>query len=228
MSSSDQEEYYLNVEADAFFKRNPYDFETLPTYKESLLEFLVSENDSLQLANVLEIGCHIGDLLAAVVNIAGSERGYGIEPSALAVAEGLNRFSESCNFIRGTAADTEKFEEIPLVDLAIVNDVFCWMSRESLMTSIRNIDNQIRIGGLLLIRDFYPDRKVRNRNKHAGDEPIYCHKILGSHSAIFEATGMYEVVKSRIFSDRSFSLSRANDLGWLENRWRDVLLKKVG
>ena len=228
MSNSEQEKYYLDVEADAFFNRNLYDFDTLPLYKESLLNFLISENESWQLDNVLEIGCHIGDLLAAVVRIAGSQRGYGIEPSAMAVAEGQSRFSESCTIVRGTAADTETFGDIPAVDLAIVNDVFCWMSRESLMTSIRNIDNQIRIGGLLLIRDFYPDQKVRNRNKHAGDEPIYCHKIPGSHSAIFETTGMYEVVKSRIFSDGSFRLSRDNDLGWLENRWRDVLLKKAG
>lgn len=227
MSNSEQEKYYLDIEADAFFNRNIYDFDTLPPYKESLLQFLVSDNESWQLDNVLEIGCHIGDLLAAVVKLAGSQRGYGIEPSAMAVAEGQSRFSESCTIVRGTAADTETFGDIPSVDLAVVNDVFCWMSRESLITSIRNIDNKIRIGGFLLIRDFYPDRKVKNENRHAPGESIYCHKIPGSHSSIFEATGMYEVVKSRIFSDESFRLSTENEFGWLENRWRDVLLRKV-
>ena len=130
--------------------------------------------------------------------------------------------------MHGKISETEKFEGLPAIDLAMVNDVFCWMSRESLMTSIRNIDSKIRIGGLLLIRDFYSDKKVKNKNRHAAGESIYCHKIPGSHSSIFEATGMYEVVKSRIFSDESFSLSHANEFGWLENRWRDVLLKKVG
>lgn len=228
MTKSEQEKYYLEVEADAFFSRNHYDFDSLPPYKQSLLGFLADDADSLSFDYVLEIGCHIGDLLAAVVRVGEAKRGYGIEPSAMAVAEGQRRFSETCTIARGTCAESSLFEDIPESDLVIVNDVFCWMSREGLLTSIRNIDSRVKIGGYLLIRDFFPDKKIKNQNKHAGDKPIFCHKIPGSHSSIFEATGMYEVVKARIFSDESFELSTQNELGWLENRWRDVLLRKVG
>ena len=222
-----QDEVYLDKEADDFFNRNQYDFDCLPSSKKELISNFHSILERQEISNILEIGCHIGDLLNHCVKIFGAERGYGIEPSMDAVKEGQKRFSQRCHLIRGVAAQDEVFEKVPVCDLVIVNDVFCWISRDSIFRSIANIDEHICDAGHLIIRDFLPSSFIRNKNRHVKDQDVFCHKIIGSHAEIFKQTGNYQVIASRVFSDVDFKLSTTTEFDVSENRWIDTLLQKT-
>ena len=229
MKKPNQDQYYLDVEADNFFKRNPYDFERLSEKKREFLDFFMKDLKGAHLRNILEIGCHIGDLLNYAVNAFNAEKGWGIEPSRNAILEGNKRFSDRCNLFHGVIGDSDLVQRIPICELVIVNDVFCWISRETILQSIANIDSVIAESGYLLIRDFLPDRHLRNQNHHITDVEVFCHKITGSHSGLFTQTGNYQVISSQIFTDNSNKLSKTQQNGITastENRWLDILLQK--
>ena len=107
----------------------------------------------LEINTVFEVGCHIGDLLNYAGQLFDSKKRVGVEPSQMAVRQGRNLFPKN-DYIIGVVAElTENVNFIS--DLTIVNDVFCWISRETLFQSINNIDRTLKVGGRLLIRDFY-------------------------------------------------------------------------
>jgi hypothetical protein len=220
-----QDNYYFDKEANDFFDRNQYDFSKLPEKKQHLVDKFHSQLRNYKIDNILEIGCHIGDLLNYSVNILNSEKGYGIEPSSKAVLEGKIRFPK-CNFVNSIACDDSAFNEIPKCDLVIVNDVFCWVSRETIFKTVANIDHHIKEEGHIIIRDFYPNTNVRNKNKHINDQDVYCHKIIGSHSELFLKSGNYQLISSSVFTDSDFNLSKTREFSLFENRWIDVLLQK--
>jgi cyclopropane fatty-acyl-phospholipid synthase-like methyltransferase len=222
-----QDKVYLDKEADDFFERNKYNFDNLPTKKKDLVDNFEQYIVSKSISNVLEIGCHIGDLLNYSVEKFEAQNGFGIEPSGNAVEEGNNRFSQKCRFIKGVASQDDVFDNIPACDLVIVNDVFCWISRESILRSVANIDEHIRDSGYLIIRDFLPSSFIRNQNRHVNDQEVFCHKIIGSHAEIFKQIGNYQVLASRVFSDVQLSLTETHEYGASENRWIDILLHKT-
>lgn len=125
------------------------------------------------------------------------------------------------------ASQDDVFDNIPACDLVIVNDVFCWISRESILRSVANIDEHIRDSGYLIIRDFLPSSFIRNQNRHVNDQEVFCHKIIGSHAEIFKQIGNYQVLASRVFSDVQLSLTETHEYGVSENRWIDILLHKT-
>jgi hypothetical protein len=226
MKKSDQDQYYLDVEGDSFFNRNTYDFDQLPEKKKEFIDYFIKDLIGEKIDNILEIGCHIGDLLDYSVTALNAKQGWGIEPSHQAIIEGNKRFSHQCNLIHGVIGNSALLDNVPKCELVIVNDVFCWISRETILQSITNIDSIITESGYLLIRDFLPDRRLRNRNHHITDAEIYCHKILGSHTAIFCQTGNYQIISSKVFTDNSSTLSKTKEYDSIENRWMDTLLQK--
>ena len=225
MKNKNQDNYYLNKEADDFFERNRYNFSKLPEKKKALIDQFHTQISNFKIDNILEIGCHIGDLLNYSVDLFNSKKGYGIEPSSSAVNEGKKRFSK-CNLIEGIACDDSVFKEIPECDLTIVNDVFCWVSRQTIFRTIANIDEHVKENGLLIIRDFYPNINVRNQNKHIKDQDVFCHKIKGSHVDLFLQSGNYQLISAKVFTDNENILSKIKEFSSLENRWIDVLLQK--
>lgn len=226
MKISKQDNYYLDVEADAFLERNRYDFKQLPEKKKKFVQSFEERLIDRKVSNVLEIGCHIGDLLNYTVESLKANAGFGIEPSGTAVDVGNRQFGKKCRLFKGVAGDDKIFSSIPSCDLVLINDVFCWISRETIFQSVSNIDDRISDGGYLLIRDFLPDKRIRNHNRHAGDNPIYCHKIPGSHASIFIQSGNYQIVQSQVFVDDGKELSATDEYDYMENRWIDILLKK--
>ena len=79
MKMSKQDKYYLDVEADAFFERNRYDFSVLPEKKMRFMEYFITFLAKENISNILEIGCHIGDLLNYTVAAVGASAGCGID-----------------------------------------------------------------------------------------------------------------------------------------------------
>lgn len=226
MKKDNQDDYYLIKEGDDFFNRNKYDFNKLPKKKKSLIDQFEMYIPKNKINNILEIGCHIGDLLNYSVKLFDSKKGYGIEPSSNAIYEANKRFSSCCNFKNGVASQDLIFKDIPECELVIVNDVFCWISRETILRSISNIDEQIAKNGYIIIRDFYPETKVRNQNKHVIDQDVFCYKIVGSHVDLFLKTGNYQLISSHVFTDTDNVLSQTKEYSLSENKWIDVLLQK--
>ena len=220
-----QDDVYKMIEADQFFDRNQYDFNQLPLKKRSLLDNHFQFIESTKVNSVLEIGCHIGDLLNYTGQRCNSKILYGIEPSEKAIKVGKKMFPD-CNFINGVLAD-ESISKLPKFDLTILNDVFCWISRDTLFDSIANIDRTLNIGGMFLLRDFLPDRFIENRNKHVEAHEVLCFKIPGSHGNIFLNSGKYKLISSKVFMGNELGLSKERFGDQLEDRWIEMLLVKV-
>ena len=81
-----QDDYYLDVEADAYFdrwqsKNNSFDGKLRSSKKDILLK--LEQENLLSKKKVLEVGCFIGDLLKQIKDKYESDV-YGVETSAKA------------------------------------------------------------------------------------------------------------------------------------------------
>ena len=92
-------------------------------------------------------------------------------------------------FIRGTASAVPLRESF---DLVIVNFVFHWIDRQSLLRAVAEVDRLVRDGGYLLIGDFYPANQLQVRYHHLKDEEVYTYKQ--NYAATFLASGLYHPV----------------------------------
>lgn len=226
-NTTNQDQVYLDKEANDFFERNKYNFDEVPEFKKSLIDNFSNYLNTQEIDTIFEVGCHIGDLLNYCIKKFDASRGYGIEPSLKAVQEGKDRFSDTCNIEHGVIGDQLLLEKIPNCDLIIVNDVFCWISRATILQSISNIDKHLNFGGHLIIRDFLPSKNIRNQNKHVHNQEVFCHKVIGSHAKIFEQTGNYQIIHSNVFSDANLDLTTTKEFNLSENRWIDIILRKT-
>ena len=229
MTTSEQDNYYLKKEGDDFFRRNFGGKEPprLRTAKVSIHEQI----GALGIAGdaVLEYGCCYADLLAVLAEESPGRFCAGVEASLEAVKFGQARYGSKVEFHHGTIADNSLNrapEFAGRFDLVIVDDVFGWVSRETLFQSIANINEVLKEGGHLFIRDFYPIEKIKNRNHHIADAEVFNYKIPGSHSRMFESSGLYEIISQHIFvdtTDMSAGYKSARKFG---TRWADTVLRK--
>jgi SAM-dependent methyltransferase len=135
----------------------------------------------------LEIGAANGFRLAAIHQRTGAEA-VAVEPSERAVLDGKASFP-FITFIRGTAS------AVPLrkaFDLVIVNFVFHWIDRQSLLSAVAEVDRLVRDGGYLLIGDFLPANQLQVRYHHLEDREVYTYKQ--NYAATFLASGLYHAV----------------------------------
>ena len=159
----------------------------------------------------------------------GIQECVGVEASNEAIIFGKQKFGDSVDIVNGTIAnnnmnDDPKFENY--FDLIIIDDVFGWVSRETLFESISNIDNVLKDGGFLFIRDFYPDKRSKTKNHHVQDSLVFNFKIPHSHASVFLASGMYEIQWQKVFFDNlGISTSYKSDNPF-HYRWIDVILRK--
>lgn len=224
MTSSPQDQFYVDVEADAFFDRNQgsIDARALRAKKRTIVDQL--DAAGLTPRRVLELGCNYGDLLHLYAQK--DAECHGVEPSRKALDFGRSSFDSGVALHHGTIAENPvsadpKYDRY--FDLVVVDDVLCWVSRETLFHSIRNIDNAIGEGGFLFLREFFPLKNTRNRNHHVQGEEIYCYKPAGPHVAMFLASGMYAIVSQRVTLDDQDAWAEGKPF---ESRWSDTLLRK--
>ena len=229
MKQSEQDRYYLDVEADRFFRRNMSDVDpaSLRPYKRGLVERLTAAGVTPR--RVIEFGCCFGDLLHHFATEGGAELAVGVEPSADAVARGRTAYGDTIRLEQGTLADNPISADPALsgtFDTIVIDDVFCWVSRETLFQSVANIDDLLADGGHLLIREFAPLHGKRNRNHHAAGEAIFCHKPAGPHYRIFTSGGTYAEVWQQVWLDRDDAWANASPDRRFEARWVDTVLRK--
>jgi SAM-dependent methyltransferase len=229
MKISDQDEYYRNKEGDDFFRRN-FRGKELPELRPA--KKVIAENlraSGIKFQSVLEYGCNYGDLLHFLRKEGLAEECRGVEASEEAVAFGRERYGSEIVLERGTIADNAVNDSEAFAnhfDLAIIDDVFGWVSRQTILSSVANIDNMVADGGYVFIRDFWPDKRVKNRNHHVKDGDVFNFKVPGSHAQLFLATGMYEIHWQKVyFDDIGMSTGYKSDNPF-NYRWTDIILKK--
>lgn len=226
MRDSEQDRHYVEVEADAFFTRNHPrpDPHRLRPAKRAIAE--VIEDCGIKPTRVLEYGCNYGDLLQHYAS-RGAEA-HGVEPSRKAVEFGLDAYGEAVRLYHGTLAENPVNANPELrgsFDLVVIDDVFCWVSRETLFQSIANVDDALAEGGYLFIREFFPLANSKNRNHHVEGADVYCFKPAAPHYRIFTASGIYATVWEKVWMDRQDSWVSENRDPF-ESRWVDSLLRK--
>ena len=229
MKKSKQDEYYLNSEGDDFFKRNFANREIPDLRLNKKVIYDEIKESGISYKRVLEFGGNYGDLLYNMKQNNDATECFNVEASKDAIEFGEKNFQDSVNFVHGTIANNditnnEKFENY--FDLIIIDDVLDWVSRETIFQSVTNIDNLLKDGGFVFIRDFYPDKNTKNQNHHIKDEFVYNFKVENSHAGIFLASGIYQVEWQKIFFDKiGFSTSYKSD-NLFNYRWTDVILRK--
>ena len=163
---NNQDKIFLDYEGDHWFERNQ---EGLSSFDiEMDLPFKLIKTHNLRPKNVLEIGASNGTRLAAIGEYYQS-RLVAVEPSPKAIADGKNRFL-GIEFVQGVASD------IPVTgtfDLVIVNFVFHWVDRSTLLRSVCEIDQRVADGGFLIIGDFMPPKPNRVVYHHLPGEGVY-------------------------------------------------------
>ncbi len=231
MKESIQDSYYLSTEGDQFFDRSIKSKATkeLRKNKQEILNFIQNALGDKKIDNILEYGCNYGDLINYFSNIE-NINAYGIEASQKAVEHGKALFGDDINIFQGTIANNQINQDnkyTGFFDLIIIEDVFGWVSRETLFQSIANIDNVLKDGGIIFIRDFYMNQRIKNKNIHIDDEDIFCYKLADGYSKIFIDTGLYEIVSQKIWNDSSLQLTdKFKSAREFENRWSDTIIKK--
>jgi len=229
MKRSTQDECYLTVEGDAFFKRN-FQGKELPELRDNKATICEQlKSSGIVFKRVLEYGCNYGDLLNYLVRNDEVGCAFGVEASSEAIAYGNEHYGDSINLVHGIIADNEinnNAEFQASFDLVIVDDVFGWVSRQTILQSIANIDDVIAEDGYLFIRDFYPDRRTKNENHHVSDGSVFNYKVPGSHAAIFIATGSYDTVLQNVYYDNTAMSSNYQSDNPFNYRWVDTILQK--
>ena len=230
MTDRNQDDVYMSQEGDAFFRRNiPADTDPMRLRdRKRELHGLISRAGCPRPRRVLEYGCNYGDLLHHYVTEGGAEAAVGIEVSAEAVKLGQDAYGDKVKLLHGSMgsnaiADDPAYEGY--FDLVIIDDVFCWVSRQTLFQSIANVDRALAEGGFLFIREFLPGTSVRNRNHHVADSEVWCHKPRDTHARMFTASAVYEPVWRQVFLDGDDAWAAAQG-GRFESRWQDSLLRK--
>ena len=231
MKESKQDEYYLKKEGNSYFQRNISKTDTPEIRDSKKIIFDEIKESGISFNKVLEYGCNYGDLLYYMKNKNGVQECIGVEASDEAIAFGEKLYSDSISFVNGTIAnnkinDNPKFQNY--FDLIIIDDVFGWVSRETLFQSMSNIDNTLKDGGFIFLRDFYSDKRTKNKNHHVSDESVFNYKLPESHASMLLASGIYEIEWQKIFYDKIGKVVNKpyksdNPFNY---RWADIILKK--
>jgi SAM-dependent methyltransferase len=227
MKQSPQDKHYLASEADDFFDRNKggWDPKQLRPKKRLLLANV--EKAGVQPKRVIEFGCAYGDLLNHWAQ-AGATC-VGVEPSAKAVAMGKELYGDAVELHVGTVADNVVSADPAQrgsFDLIMIDDVFCWVSRETIFQSVANIDDLLADGGYLYIREFLPRATSRNANHHVQGEDVFCYKPIGPHLSMFTSSGIYEIVYQEVTMDTQDGWIDAQGADPFQSRWSDAILRK--
>jgi SAM-dependent methyltransferase len=180
-----QDSLFSDYEGDRWFERNCRALNAFDPSADLPLKLISLYG--LTPERVLEIGAANGFRLAAIHKRTSAEA-VALEPSAQAVLNGKASFP-FITFIRGTAS------AVPLrdsFDLVIVNFVFHWIDRRSLLRAVAEVDRLVSDGGYLLIGDFHPANQLQVRYHHLKTEEVFTYKQ--NYAATFLASGLYHPV----------------------------------
>ena len=178
-----QGKIFLGFEGDNWYERNK---KTLEAEKD--IPILLVEFYGIKPTRILEVGASNGYRLARIYEKYGCDV-HAVEPSEKAIEDGIEKYP-FIKFQRATADDMVYDRQF--FDLIIVNSVFHWVDRETLLISIANIDNTLKWGGHIIIGDFQLHCPIKRRYHHIKDEEVFTYKL--DYKKIFMATGFYKEI----------------------------------
>lgn len=181
-----QDDIFLKKEGDQYFKRNRCGLRS--SVDDHLLAYVAQSG--WRPKRILDIGCSNGYKLHEFISLRPDCEGYGIEPSQLAIEDGIQRFPELKLSI-GVSHDLKKFSE-NLFDGVLLSFVLHWVDRCKLLQTISEIDRVLTEGGLLLIKDFAPLYPCKTKYHHLNEFDVYTYKQ--EYWNIFLASHMYRLL----------------------------------
>lgn len=182
-----QNDVFFNGEGDAYYQRNKDIDETAIDHPLQMIPEPPKR--------VLDIGCSLAYRLGAIKKKYNCEC-VGIDPSQKVVEEEGKKYPD-VKFIRCFAHDIPLEEPF---DLVIAQLVFTWISRETLLASVAEIDRLC--SKYLIICDFHPKKPIKRRYHHVKDKEVWTYKQ--DYTQLFLATGFYKVVKQEIYDYDEF------------------------
>ena len=188
-----QEAIFKKGEGNRWFARNK-DKRCFPENAKNDWIFKIIKKAKLRAKNILDIGGSNGWLLAEIQKQQ-KAKGLVVDPSLKAIKEGRKIFPKLV-FRRGLMSklpisEKEKF------DLVIINEVFHWIDRGSLLKSISEADRVLKWGGWAIITDCLPDNPAKVPYHHLPGKDVFTYKL--DYPKIFLATGFYKLVSKVIF-----------------------------
>ena len=227
-----QEAAYEAFEANRFFERCQDELSTLKTSgdlrpaKKEIFDLISRHVHLDQNSSALEIGCFVGDLLAAL-SFQYQSKVIGVEPSSKAVEFAKNTFDldlqntsfQNSNYFRNHTSYASSF------DLIILEDVLSWMPRQTLLITLGLIDYLLKPEGYLVIRDFSPPFSFAFQNHHVKEQAVFNYKQSSGHKNFFLQTGMYLTTES--LSINTSSLQKISTKRPDATLWDLCLLKKL-
>lgn len=154
-----QDRAFLNGEGDRYHERNRHKYAGMVD-KDPVLKVVATAG--IKPKRVLEIGCGNGWRLEELRKRFDAHC-HGLEPSALAVAEGRTNYPAVIFYPR-------LLDEIYLTsgsfDLIVLSFVLHWIDRAKLLRTLTEADRMLVDGGYLVINDFWPPRATKTPYKH--------------------------------------------------------------
>lgn len=186
-----QDGVFFRNEGDNWFLRNK---EKLTIGKAAELDtplYLIAKYGILP-KRTLEIGCSNGWRLACIEKRYGSKC-IGVEPSSVAIREGKKSYP-NITLKRGIACSLPTKGTF---DLVILSFVFHWVSRETLIKSIAEVDRVTADKGYVIIADFFPDFPSKIPYHHLPDNQVFTYKT--DYASIFTSTNLYTLIATLTF-----------------------------
>lgn len=155
-----QKEIFSEKEADAWLERNRRALANFDPKTDAIIRQLRPHLASD--LTVAEVGCALAGRTAALAKITGG-RGFGVDPSALAIAEAA-RLHPELSFRQATA-DALPWDDHS-IDILIYGFCLYLCDRIDLFRIAAEGDRVLKNGGLLAILDFHPPLPYRNAYSH--------------------------------------------------------------
>lgn len=213
-----QDDIFFHSEGNRWFSRNkPALMDEQRLAHDPVLKIL--QLVDLRPENMLEIGASNGYRLHEL-RTRFKCKATAVEPSQEAIDDGQGRYP-GITFLQGVACDLP-IEDDEQFDLVIVNFVFHWIDRATLLRSVAETDRVLKDGGYLIIGDFYPAYPERVTYHHLPESNVWTYKQ--NYSEIFLATHLYDLMAFLVLDHSSHQIQPVIETG---NRSQVALLRKT-
>lgn len=178
-----QKNEFLAGEGDAYHLRNRVK-EASDEYIKYLKPYIKYINSN---SKILEVGCGDGRNLAYLNKVTGCKV-FGLEPSALAIEEGVQKYPQ-ISFIHGTGDDLEMDDGF--FDLVFFGTCLYLVDRTLLMKTISEADRVLKDKGIIGITEF--DVKIPIVNEYHHKQGLKSYKM--DYSQLFTVYPHYSLIE---------------------------------
>jgi ubiquinone/menaquinone biosynthesis C-methylase UbiE len=206
MSSGPQTTIFLQGEGDSWYDRNKEALAAQTSFHEIdvLCRTLAAYRQDIK--SILEVGCGNGAKLDQLCEFFGGE-GRGIDPGALAVADG-NRLFGGAGRIQLSVSSADR---LPFADqqFDLVHFGFCLylVDRGDLFKAIAEADRTLKRGGFLAITDFDPP--TRHKRAYHHKDGVLAYKQ--AYADLLTSSGCYHLICKHSFSHQTEYFTRDGD-----------------